>query len=137
MKNVVIDTSVVIKWFLPEIGAESALKIKDNLLTGKIKISSRDLLLYEFASAFKNYSKIKLEQKDFTIAIKTLTSLKIAIFPINYSELTELFTTAKRLDISIYDCSYLLLAKRLKSPLYTADKKLHLASKKLLTSYFV
>lgn len=137
MKNIVVDTSVIVKWFLPEYGAKSAMKLKDDYLTQKIKICSRDLLLYEFTSAFNNYSKIKLEQKDFMVAVKTLTSLKLTIYPIDYSELMELFSSAKKLAVSIYDCSYLLLAKRLKSPLYTADKKLYLASKKLVTSYLI
>lgn len=129
MNNIVIDTSVVIKWFLPEQGSRLALKLKDDHLNGKIRICSRELLLYEFASSFKNYSKIKLDPKDFAIAVKTLASLKLAVFPLEYSELGDLYVLAKELNISVYDCSYLLLAKKLKTSLYTADKKLYISAK--------
>lgn len=136
MKSVVIDTSVVIKWFLPERGGGEALKLRDNLLNKKIKICSRDLLLHEFTSAFKNY-KIKLVQNDFIAAVKILRALKLSLYPLDYSELGELFSISKKLDISIYDCSYLLLARKLKSPLYTADRKLFLGAKRIISAVFI
>ncbi len=124
MKNIVIDTSVAMKWFFPESGFKKALELKDRHIKGKITIYSRDLFLYEFTSAFKNYSSQKIEEKDFSIAVSALTSLKIKFLPLKFQEIEELFLLSRKLNISIYDCSFLLLAIRLKAPLYTSDKKL-------------
>lgn len=126
MKNVVIDTSVAIKWFFPEAGFKKALELKDKHINKEISIYSRDLFLYEFISAFKNYSIEKIEEKDFSLAVSALLSLKIKFLPLKFQEMDKLFSLSRKLNISIYDGSFILLAKNLKAPFYTADKKLFL-----------
>lgn len=132
MKNIVIDTSVAMKWFFPESGFKKALEIKDKHIKGEFSIYTRDLFLYEFTSAFKNYSSQKIEEKDFSIAVSALMSLKIKLLPLGYKETEELFLISRKLDISVYDGSFLLLANKLKAPLYTADKKLYLKGKNFI-----
>lgn len=132
MKNIVIDTSLAIKWFFPESGFKKALELKDKHIKGEVSIYTRDLFLYEFTSAFKNYSSQKIEEKDFFLAVSALISLKIKFLPLKFQEIEELFLLSRKLDISIYDGSFLLLAKRLKVSLYTADKKLYLKGKDLV-----
>lgn len=129
MKNIVFDTSVAIKWFFPEDGKDKALSLKADHLQDKISLCTRDLFLYEFTSVFRNYQPVKIEEKDFSLAALILRSLKIKIYPLEYEELKELFTLSRKLAITIYDGSYLLLAKKLKAPLYTADRKLFLKGK--------
>jgi len=137
MKDVVFDTSVAIKWFFPESGEDKALKLKDRHLAGEIRLCTRDLFLYEFASCLKNYTPVKIEKKDFSLAIEGLQAFGLKIYPLEYLELADLFAISSKLDLSVYDCSYLLLAKRLKAPLYTADKKLYLKAKKLATCFLI
>jgi len=129
MKNIVIDTSVAMKWFFPESGFKKALELKDKHIKNEITIYSRDLFLYEFTSAFKNYSFQKIEEKDFSIAVSALMSLKIKFLPLKFQETEELFLLSRKLDISVYDGSFILLAKNLKAPLYTSDKKLFFKGK--------
>jgi len=137
MKNIVIDTSVAMKWFFPESGFKKALEIKGRHIKGEISIYTRDLFLYEFTSAFKNYSSQKIEEKDFSLAVAALMSLKIKFLPLKFQETKELFLLSRKLDISIYDGSFLLLAKKLKAPLYTADKKLSVKGKGLIKTVFI
>ena len=132
MKNIVIDTSVAMKWFFPEPGFKKALELKDKHIKGETSMYTRDLFLYEFTSAFKNYSSQQIEEKDFSLAVSALMSLKIKFLSLRYQETEELFLISRKLNISIYDGSFLLLAKQLKAPLYTADKKLYLKGKDLL-----
>lgn len=87
MKNLVIDTSVAMKWFFPEQGSKKALELKDKQIKGEISIYTRDLFLYEFTSAFKNYSSQKIEENDFSLAVSALVSLKIKFLPLRYQEL--------------------------------------------------
>lgn len=132
MKNVVVDTSVAMKWFFPESGFKKALELKDKHIKGELLIYSRDLFLYEFISALKNYSSQKIEVKDFSLAVSALMSLKIKLLPLNFQETEDLFLLSRKINISIYDCSFVLLAIKLKAPLYTADKKLYLKGKDYL-----
>ena len=129
MKNVVIDTSVAMKWFFPEPGSKKASELKDKQIKNEIELFSRDLFLYEFTSAFKNHSPQKIEEKDFTLAVSALMSLKIKFLPLKFQETKELYLLSRKLDISIYDCSFVLLAIKLKASLYTADKKLFIKAK--------
>ena len=137
MKNIVFDTSVAIKWFFPEKGKDKAGDLKKSHLQGKISLCTRDLFLYEFTSAFKNYKAIKIEEKDFLLAVCALRSLKLKIYPLEYDELKELFSISRKLQISIYDASFLSLAKRLRAPFYTADKKLYEKGKGFIPVFFV
>ena len=84
MKTSVVDTSVVIKWFFEEKGSKEAQKLKEDHLNGKLKLCPLDLLLYEFASAFKNYKSKKIEEKDFRIAITTLQSLALSSYSLGF-----------------------------------------------------
>ncbi|MFN4212623.1 MAG: type II toxin-antitoxin system VapC family toxin [Microgenomates group bacterium] len=137
MKNVVFDTSVAIKWFFPEKGKNKADDLKSSHLQGKISLCTRELFLYEFTSALKNYKLVRIEEKDFLLAISALRFLKLKIYPLEYDELKELFSISHKLQISIYDASFLSLAKKLKAPLYTADKKLYQKGETFVHTFFV
>lgn len=125
MKHAVIDTSVAVKWFFPESGKDKALELRKQHIDGKISLCTRDLFVYEFTSALRNYSSIKITDKDFTLACLAVDSLKIKYFSLEFSELKDLFLLSKKLSLSIYDCSYIVLTKKLKTTLYTADYKLY------------
>ena len=58
-----------------------------------------------------------------------IMSLKIKFLPLKFQETKELYLLSRKLDISIYDCSFVLLAIKLKASLYTADKKLFIKAK--------
>jgi len=120
---------VAIKWFFSEPGSKKAIELKDKHIRGELSLYSRDLLLYEFTSAFRNYSSQKIEEKDFSLAVSAVMSLKMKLLPLEHREAPELFLISKKLAISVYDGSFLLLANRLKVPFYTADKKLYLKGK--------
>lgn len=137
MKDVIFDTSVAVKWFFPESGKDKALNLKDRHLAGEIQLCTRELFLYEFTSCLRNYTPVKIEEKHFFLAIKGVQALGLKIYPLEYTELGELFTISRKLGLSVYDCSYLLLAKRLKVPLYTADKKLYLKAKNLVACFLI
>ena len=53
----VIDASVVIKWFIEEKDSAKALLLKDNHINGKTILIAPDLLIYEAANVLL-FSKI-------------------------------------------------------------------------------
>jgi len=137
MKNVVIDTSVAMKWFFPENGFEKALDLKAQHMKGELTLYTRDLFLYEFVSAFKNYSMNTIEEKDISLAVAALMSLNIELVPLQSQEAEMLYALSRRLHISVYDGSFILLASHMKAPLVTADKKLYLKGKKEIKMVWV
>ena len=50
---IVLDTSILVKWFLQEEDSESALEFKECLLTGQEDIAVPDLALYEIVNVLR------------------------------------------------------------------------------------
>jgi len=119
---IVLDASVVIKWFIQEAGSNLALRFKENLLKNKVNIAVPDLILYEIINVLRFKSGVTEE------AIK-------AILPALFNLGLEIITPSQRLledalhlsfasRLSIYDCIYVALANELDTYFITADKQI-------------
>ena len=119
----VIDASVVIKWFIEEKDSAKALLLKDNHINGKTILIAPDLLIYEVANVLL-FSKIftPLEIKG---CLQDLYELEIDLINPSIDFVLSAIELAFNKQISIYDASYLALAKELDIKLITADKKLY------------
>ena len=78
VSSLVIDSSVVIKWFSQEEDTNKALKIRSNFLRGEIILVVPDIQLYEIANALR-YNKL-FNEKDVKGAVNSLIDLGINIF---------------------------------------------------------
>ena len=114
---VVVDTSVVIKWFFDETGSSRAR----SLLKSE-ELGAPDLLYYEFA----NY----LCMKDFVTGdearrfIDQLYALPLQVFLLPQKGLRRAVELAKRFRLTSYDASFVALAEALESDFVTSDAKL-------------
>lgn len=116
-RTFVVDSSVVLKWRLPE--ADSALA--ESLLE-KV-LFAPDLLLAECANAlWKLVRRGDIAAAD---AVTALADLKKA--PVNLMRDGDLVEDAQHLSLSldhpIYDCLYLALGMRCGVPVVTADER--------------
>lgn len=112
----VIDTSVVIKWFVPEEGSSTAKK----LLTESL--AAPDLLLYEFANYLSQQEILKSDDRRFLM--QTLYKFSVEYFVLPEDAFQEVIDFSASLRITSYDASFIILAKRLNTNFITADKKL-------------
>jgi len=53
MNTVVPDASVVVKWYAPEQDHESARKLRDRYINGRIELTAPQLLPYEVVNALR------------------------------------------------------------------------------------
>jgi predicted nucleic acid-binding protein len=134
---IVIDASVALKWVFQEAGSREAVALRSEAM------AAPDLLLIETANALwhqVNVGLISLHQAE-------QRWRAIADAPVDFSrsdvDLPEALRLAGEIDHPVYDCLYLALARRLRTVLVTADRRLygrverhdHLAaSVRLLTS---
>ena len=121
MKKVVLDTSVVVKWFSKEKGSQEAGEYLRQLQQGKINIFLPELVKYELANAFLKGKNLSL------LVAKRALSLFYAL-PINFvaEEATTAkvsYRLAKELKITYYDACFLALASKLKAVLVTANPR--------------
>ncbi|MHA1260258.1 MAG: type II toxin-antitoxin system VapC family toxin [Candidatus Heimdallarchaeaceae archaeon] len=120
METKVIDTSVLIKWFIKEVKRESALELRDSYLKGEINLIAPDLILYELLNALK-YIKLHNEEEMKTI-FETIMNYDINLHYMDKELAEEAIKLAKNSELTIY--SYLALAKLMDGKLITADEKL-------------
>lgn len=57
--NLVLGSSVVIKWFSQEKNTEEAINLRNKFLKGEIEITVPDLQLYEIANALRYNEELK------------------------------------------------------------------------------
>jgi len=128
----VIDTSVVVKWFVKEKDSDVALEILEHYRSGNFTIIVPDLLIYEFTNVLRyNKSFNKIEKKE---CIDTLYDLDL-YFVSPYKTLIEnTVKIAEEKDVTVYDSIFIALAEEMKCKFITADEKLF---KKVSNSPFV
>ncbi len=120
MSVVVVDASVVIKWFVPENGTDAALRLLDS----GHQFMAPDLL---FAEVSNSIWKKTLRGELTTTESHQLTAdlERIAVETIPCRELaTDAHALALITSRSVYDSMYVALAIRLETRLITADERL-------------
>jgi predicted nucleic acid-binding protein len=121
-KIVVIDASVVVKWFVEEELTNQALTLAEDYETRRVDLRSVQLMPFEVMNALR-YNP-ELGETEVEKAAEALTRLGVALHPILQDLHSLSLRCAYRYGLTIYDASYLALAQFLNCDLYTADKKL-------------
>lgn len=120
---VVIDTSVVFKWFADtEEKREEAKKFLVGHLNKTEPIIVPDLLLYEITNAWA--TKTALTQEDVLENLTLLKKYALNIAPVTFSLVTKAAKLSKTYSISVYDAIYIALAQEKGIRIVTADEKL-------------
>ncbi|MEM2971983.1 MAG: type II toxin-antitoxin system VapC family toxin [Candidatus Bathyarchaeia archaeon] len=121
-EKVVLDASVIAKWYLKEKYSEQALKLRDNYISGRITIAAPVILEYEVLNALK-YSGAYSEQELVDVA-RSLNKYGFEYWRLKGELKNETIKAAVKYSITIYDAGYLALATLMKTPFYTADEEL-------------
>jgi predicted nucleic acid-binding protein len=120
--QMILDASVVAKWFLSENDTETALEIRDRYVDGDIDVEIPDLLIYELANLMRYKRMGENEIREVIDSIFSMDFLIIAPTP----SLMEMASNiAISHDITIYDAVYVALGKYFGTPIITADRKLY------------
>ncbi len=120
-EKVVLDASVITKWYTKEKDAEIAIKYRDMHVGGKLTIVEPSLLIYEVTNAL-NYNP-NFNEADVKASIESLMDLHLKIIDPSKEVIGKIVTLARNYGTSIYDSSYLALANMLDVNMITADDK--------------
>lgn len=126
MSLFIVDASVAIKWFLPEVHSDAALR----LLAQQHTLHAPDLIFSEFANVlWKRVRKNEVSKSEAGVTLEGLLALHLRVQP---SQLLiplalEIACGANR---TVYDSLYLATAITLQYPLVTADAKFYRALSK-------
>jgi len=122
LKFFVVDTSVAVKWFSREDGAESALAVRKAAFEGRCRLEAPDLLLYELANALR--FNPNFDGRDVKLAVRSVEDMGIVLHAPQGGLLSRAIDLAYRYRITAYDGCFLALSVILGTPLVTADAKI-------------
>jgi len=120
VKGAVIDASVAVKWFIPEIHSQAAVK----LLTGKRSLYAPDLIYAEVGNTlWKKWKHGELKPEEVLAVLEDFKRFPLISTPCE--SLTETsWAIVEKTAITFYDALYVALAFLENCPVITADNKL-------------
>jgi predicted nucleic acid-binding protein len=118
--RIVIDSSVVVKWFSKEADSQKALDLLNRFQASEHTLCVSDLLFIEVTNALRykptlNNSLVEI--------ISILYDLNLELYPSTKKLLQSASEMAFEADVSIYDAIPVALAEQLDTYCITADKK--------------
>ncbi len=119
---VLLDTSVVVKWFVPEEDSEKALSLRRAQEDRELRLYAPEVLLMELANALRYASEFSA--REIIEALETPFELNILLIPFSLDALNLAVTLSMEHDLAVYDAYFLALAQALEIPLITADRKM-------------
>lgn len=120
---VVLDTSVVIKWFRQgEVLAQRALAVRDAYLEGEIAVAAPSLLIYELANVLR-YKK-DLSASQVQEAVQSLLDMGLEVIPPLSPIMRRTIDLATTYRTTVYDATFAALAESLNATFITADERL-------------
>lgn len=119
---IILDASVVVKWFSEEEYTDKALEIRGRIRMGEEKVVVPDLLLYELSNALK-YNP-SFDDNDVCDALTSIFNMGIDIVTPIPEIINLAVTLAFEYNITVYDAFYVALAKDLELVFITADRRL-------------
>lgn len=125
-ENIVVDTSVIIKWFFSdnEENTEASHIILKKFIHNEIGIITPEIALFELANAVKNKIKAENNKMIGMEIIDRIYNLGI-VFIVTKQVLKNAFNLAFAINESVYDCLFIATAEYFKSKFITDDKKLY------------
>lgn len=122
MKKLVLDTSVIVKWFSEdEDDAEYANKLRRQILEGLCDIIIPDLLFYELANALRHNPNFTAE--DVQTSLDSVFDMEFDIRKVDSSVMAAAIDIAFKFNVTIYDAYFLALSQLESKPFVTADYK--------------
>jgi predicted nucleic acid-binding protein len=123
MKKVVVDTSVAVKWFVPEVHSDAAVR----LLEPEIVLCAPGLIGPELANTlWKKTRRGEISRREADEILAAFDNLPLEIVPTKFL-LPAAFEIAATLDRTVYDGVYVALAVAQECSLFTANRKFHSA----------
>lgn len=122
MTAIVVDASVGLKWFVPEVHAVEARQWRN--LPYEFHVPS---IFFELEIAnvlWKKVRRTEISHADADMILSQLSTLPLTRHP-ESTLLKEAFKLAGQTQRTVYDCLYLALAEQLSGKLLTADLRLY------------
>ena len=120
MTSYVLDTSVAIAWYLPEVFADSARAWQSKFMDGEIGFHVPSLHYWEIANVLRSH--VRRGQIDHRLATDIWEVHLDAALQTSEPVAADVLATAFDYDATAYDAVYIALAIQLDATLLTAER---------------
>lgn len=117
-----LDTSVAVKWFVPEEDSEKALSLRRAQEDRELQLYAPEVLLMELANALRYPSEFSA--REITDALETPFELNVLLIPFSLDALNLAVTLSLEHELAVYDAYFVALAQAMEIPLVTADRRM-------------
>ncbi len=125
MKRYVVDASVAIKWYVPEMWAEPADQLLQAAAGGSARLLAPDLIIAEMGNIlWKKHRLGELQRKEVQQIIRQIRDHFPVQLCVAISLLEDAWEIARVHERSVYDALYLALAEERQAIFITADERL-------------
>jgi predicted nucleic acid-binding protein len=131
-REVILDSSVVVKWFSREVKSDEALKFLDSYIQGSTELVVSDILFCEVGNALRY--KPDYDTQKWKIALAQLFNLRMKVVRLNEALMNRAGEIAYDGQVTVYDALPVAIAEQNKTVCITADEQTQY--KKLQTKGF-
>lgn len=131
-----MDTSVVVRWFVRQIGWEHARQIRDAFLLGDVRLETTESLRIELAHVLRTKGLLPglLDRERYLKAVRSVDDLDVVVHWTDVDRLERSAALAADRNLRIFDALIVDRAIERGLPLLTADAKLCRAVDGLLST---
>src|SRR4030066_1906056 len=119
-QNVVLDSSVVVKWFSTETKSDEALKLLDSYIQGAVELTISEILICEVGNALRY--KPDYDTQKWKTALTQLFNLHMNVTHLNEDLITRTGEIAYEGKVTFYDALPVAIAENKKTICITAGE---------------
>jgi predicted nucleic acid-binding protein len=120
-RDIVLDSSVVVKWFSTETKSDEALKFLDSYIQGTVELAISEILICEVSNALR--FKPDYDAAKWKTAITQLFNLSMNVIHLNENLTSRTGEIAYEGRITFYDALPVAIAENRKTICVTADEE--------------
>ncbi len=122
----VVDTSVFLRWYVPQVGFEHAREVRQDFLTGSVALETVDSTRFELGHVLRTKGLLggHLTAAQYRAAVRSIDDLGITIHGTDANALERAVELAARCTLRFFDAVLVDRALQRGIPLLTSDRKL-------------
>ena len=130
----IVDTSVLVRWFLGQAGWQTARKYRDDFLDGTLSLQTVECARFELPWALRKKGLIpgQLTIEEYIAAVRVIDDWSIHVEPFDVDDIEQSAVLSAEHNMTFFDATFVFRALVTGVPLLTADARLAHAAEGLV-----
>ena len=120
----VIDSSVIIRWYVDQVGHEHARRVQVDFLAGTMRLEAPDICRWEISNVLRKKGEGRLTSAEIVSAMTDIEDLGVVLHPASTADLSRIIRLSIEYGISVFDAAFADLSLRTGLTLLTSDIRL-------------